>query len=67
VLAAKFVRSGITGGSRDIKLENFSLHAGKETLVANASVTLAFGRRYGLVGRNGIGVSESQCARTRET
>ncbi|KNC70614.1 hypothetical protein SARC_16855, partial [Sphaeroforma arctica JP610] len=41
--------------SRDIKIENFDLsHYGK-AILANASVTLAFGRRYGLVGRNGVG------------
>eukprot|EP01134_Creolimax_fragrantissima_P002013 CFRG2013T1 len=41
--------------SRDIKIENFDLsHYGK-VILQNAEVTLAYGRHYGLVGRNGIG------------
>jgi ATPase subunit of ABC transporter with duplicated ATPase domains len=51
----QFVRSKVTGGSRDVHLENFSLTAGKATLVANATVVLAHGRRYGLIGHNGVG------------
>jgi ATPase subunit of ABC transporter with duplicated ATPase domains len=51
----QFVRSKLTGGSRDVHLENFSLTAGKATLVANASIVLAHGRRYGLIGHNGVG------------
>jgi len=43
--------------SKDIKLENFSLSYGKESLLENCDLTLAYGRRYGLVGRNGSGKS----------
>jgi len=46
-----------TSKSRDIKMENFDITYGKDTLLLNATVTLAFGRRYGLIGRNGTGKS----------
>ena len=36
-------------------MENFSVSNGGEELIQDASITLAFGRRYGLVGRNGTG------------
>ena len=42
---------------RDIHLEEFSISNGGAELVSNATVTLVFGRRYGLVGRNGVGKS----------
>ncbi|KAL4442757.1 hypothetical protein ABPG77_006751 [Micractinium sp. CCAP 211/92] len=46
-----------TGGPavRDIHLENFSISNGGAELIENGNCTLAFGRRYGLVGRNGTG------------
>jgi ATP-binding cassette subfamily F protein 3 len=43
------------GGSRDIHLDRISVSNGGEELLADASLTLAAGRRYGLVGRNGTG------------
>lgn len=43
------------GGSRDIKIENFGLTFGKTELISNATITLSYGRKYGLVGRNGSG------------
>ncbi|KAF6253822.1 hypothetical protein COO60DRAFT_386745 [Scenedesmus sp. NREL 46B-D3] len=43
------------GGSRDIHLENFCVSNGGKELVVDASVSLAVGRRYGLIGRNGTG------------
>jgi len=42
---------------RDIHLENFSVSNGGAELVTDATVLLAFGRRYGLIGKNGIGKS----------
>jgi len=42
---------------RDIKVENICLAYGKVELIINASMTLAYGRRFGLVGRNGSGKS----------
>ncbi|XP_024537100.1 ABC transporter F family member 3 [Selaginella moellendorffii] len=40
---------------KDIRMENFSISMGGRELINSASVTLAYGRRYGLVGRNGTG------------
>lgn len=42
-------------GSKDLHLENFSVSNGGQELIEDATVTMAFGRRYGLVGRNGTG------------
>ena len=43
--------------SKDIKVENFDIAFGDKVLLKSANLTLSFGRRYGLVGRNGIGKS----------
>ena len=51
------IRGGGSSGSGDIHLENFSVSNGGAELVTNASLTLAAGRRYGLIGRNGTGKS----------
>lgn len=40
---------------QDIRLENFDISFGEKILLQNSNLTLAFGRRYGLVGRNGLG------------
>lgn len=42
---------------RDIKLENFDISFGDRVLLHGADMTLVFGRRYGLCGRNGYGKS----------
>ncbi|KAK2179244.1 hypothetical protein NP493_503g01030 [Ridgeia piscesae] len=39
----------------DIRLENFDVAYGEKVLLKGADLVMAFGRRYGLVGRNGIG------------
>lgn len=39
----------------DITIENFDVAFGNKTLLCQADMTLAFGRRYCLIGRNGIG------------
>ncbi|KAG2441206.1 hypothetical protein HYH02_010050 [Chlamydomonas schloesseri] len=49
------IRNQGGGGARDVHLENFSLSNGGKELVSDATVMLAFGRRYGLIGRNGTG------------
>lgn len=36
---------------------DFSVSNGGQDLIENASLTLAYGRRYGLIGRNGTGKS----------
>lgn len=43
--------------ARDIHLDDISLQVPGKTLIKSASLSLAFGSRYGLVGRNGIGKS----------
>ncbi|GMM50655.1 putative AAA family ATPase [Starmerella bacillaris] len=46
------------GKSKDIKIDNFDLHVGAGVrILSDASLTLAHGHRYGLVGANGIGKS----------
>ncbi|CAD7005001.1 ATP-binding cassette sub-family F member 3 [Ceratitis capitata] len=44
-----------TNRSMDIKIENFDLAFGDKVLLQNANLLLSCGRRYGLVGRNGLG------------
>ena len=39
----------------DIKIENFDVAFGGHVLLSDAELSMAFGRRYGLVGRNGNG------------
>jgi len=39
----------------DIQIHNITLIAGSKTLLDNAQLRLTRGRKYGLVGRNGIG------------
>lgn len=43
--------------SKDIKLDNIDISISGQRILTDASLTLAFGRRYGLVGQNGIGKS----------
>ncbi|KAK0586268.1 hypothetical protein LWI29_003920 [Acer saccharum] len=40
---------------KDIHMENFNVSVGGRDLIVDGSVTLSFGRHYGLVGRNGTG------------
>lgn len=43
--------------SKDIKLDRIDITIGGQRILTDADLTLAFGRRYGLVGQNGIGKS----------
>ena len=43
--------------SKDIKLEGFDISFGEKALLQGANISMAYGRRYGLVGRNGLGKS----------
>ncbi|GAA6003931.1 putative AAA family ATPase GCN20 [Rhodotorula paludigena] len=45
------------GKSKDIHLENIDLNFGSHRILSSATLTLPFGRRAGLIGRNGIGKS----------
>ncbi|EDO36317.1 predicted protein [Nematostella vectensis] len=49
------MESSGTNKSQDIRIENFDLAYGNRSLLKGANLAIAFGRRYGLVGRNGIG------------
>lgn len=44
-----------TNRTQDIRIENFDIAYGDRVLLQGADILLAFGRRYGLVGRNGLG------------
>ncbi|GBP14120.1 ATP-binding cassette sub-family F member 3 [Eumeta japonica] len=44
-----------TNRAQDIRIENFDIAYGDRVLLQGADLVLAFGRRYGLVGRNGLG------------
>ena len=44
-----------SGNWQDIRLEGIDLSYGGSCLLENSSLCLVRGRRYGLVGRNGIG------------
>ncbi|XP_034021205.1 ATP-binding cassette sub-family F member 3 [Thalassophryne amazonica] len=41
--------------SYDVRIENFDVSFGERCLLQGAELSLASGRRYGLVGRNGLG------------
>lgn len=41
--------------SLDIKVDNFTLEVSGKVLIENGSLILASGRKYGLIGQNGIG------------
>ena len=43
--------------SKDIKLDGIDLFFSGNRLLTDSSLTLAYGRRYGLVGNNGVGKS----------
>ncbi|KAJ5931336.1 Translation initiation regulator (Gcn20) [Penicillium verrucosum] len=43
--------------SKDIKLDNIDISISGLRILTDAAFTLAYGRRYGLVGQNGIGKS----------
>ena len=43
--------------SKDIKIDGVDVSIGGKRILSDTTLTLAFGRRYGLVGQNGIGKS----------
>lgn len=50
-----------SGGSKDLHLDDFNVSNGGKDLIQDATVTMAWGRRYGLIGRNGTG-AQIHCA-----
>ncbi|KAG0144147.1 hypothetical protein CROQUDRAFT_660312 [Cronartium quercuum f. sp. fusiforme G11] len=45
------------GKSKDVHVDNIDVNFGSNKILSNAKLDLAYGRRYGLIGRNGIGKS----------
>ncbi|KKY25503.1 putative translation initiation regulator [Phaeomoniella chlamydospora] len=43
--------------SKDIKIDNIDISISGKRILTDTALTLAYGRRYGLVGQNGIGKS----------
>jgi ATP-binding cassette subfamily F protein 3 len=43
--------------SKDIKIDSFDISISGKRILTDSSLTLAYGKRYGLVGQNGIGKS----------
>ncbi|KDN39619.1 putative positive effector protein GCN20 [Tilletiaria anomala UBC 951] len=48
---------GARGKNKDINLPSIDLSFGSLRILSNATLTLTGGRRYGLIGRNGVGKS----------
>ncbi|KAF2654381.1 P-loop containing nucleoside triphosphate hydrolase protein [Lophiostoma macrostomum CBS 122681] len=49
--------SDASSKSKDIKIDSFDISISGKRILTDSSLTLAYGRRYGLVGQNGIGKS----------
>jgi ATP-binding cassette subfamily F protein 3 len=49
--------SDASSKSKDIKIDSFDVSISGTRILSDASLTLAYSRRYGLVGQNGIGKS----------
>jgi ATP-binding cassette subfamily F protein 3 len=49
--------TGADSKSKDIKIENFDISYAGNKILTNADLALNYGRRYGMVGKNGIGKS----------
>uniref|UniRef100_A0A7S1T603 Probable ATP-dependent transporter ycf16 n=1 Tax=Compsopogon caeruleus TaxID=31354 RepID=A0A7S1T603_9RHOD len=45
----------VAAGTRDVRIEGIDLSFGGLQLLEGANINLAYGRRYGVIGRNGIG------------
>ena len=56
IISAKS-NSGAASLAKDIKIEGFDVAFGEKVLLKHAELSLTFGRRYGMVGRNGLGKS----------
>lgn len=48
---------GSAGKSKDIKVDNTDVSIGGQRILADTTLTLSYGHRYGLVGFNGVGKS----------
>lgn len=48
---------GINPSDKNIGIYNFEIKYPNTTIIENANLVLSYGRRYGLIGKNGIGKS----------
>lgn len=57
IISKKDVRAEESGtnNNKDIRIEGFDIAIGEKVLIRGANITLSYGRRYGFVGRNGLG------------
>lgn len=55
VIQKKTKQMEAIGRVTDIRIDNFDLSYGSKVLLSNSNLMMAFGRRYGFVGRNGLG------------
>ncbi|TPX34218.1 hypothetical protein SmJEL517_g03149 [Synchytrium microbalum] len=53
----KLVTTGGQSQSKDLKIENFDIQYAGKKILQNADLSMVYGRRYGLVGKNGVGKS----------
>ena len=51
------VSDDIKGDAKNVSIENFSLSAYSKMLFENSSLVLSYGKKYGVVGVNGVGKS----------
>ena len=49
--------AGQGGKTKDVKIDNVDVSVGAARILTDTTLTLAYGRRYGLVGHNGVGKS----------
>ena len=57
VISKKDGKNESNVNTKDIRIENFDISFGDKVLLRGANLTLIYGRRYGMVGRNGLGKS----------
>jgi ATP-binding cassette subfamily F protein 3 len=50
-------KASVNTKSKDVKFDDFDIQFAGRSILKNASITLVYGRKYGLVGMNGIGKS----------
>jgi len=43
---------------RDVKIDNITMTVGSKILLEEADIDFVWGRKYGLIGKNGIGKSQ---------
>ena len=49
--------AGASVNTKDVRIDNFDISYGEKVLLRGANLSLVHGRRYGMVGRNGLGKS----------